>query len=156
MRIVLGADHRGYELKGALAESLGAAGHAVLDVGTNGPGSVDYPDIALAVGEAIQDGRADRGVLVCGSGVGACVAANKMSGIRAGICHDTYSAHQGVEHDDMNVLCLGSRVIGEELAREIVEAFVNASFSGEERYRRRLVKVAEMERAMERAHIAGD
>jgi len=153
MRIVLGADHRGYELKGALAESLGAAGHAVLDVGTNGPGSVDYPDIALAVGEAIQDGRADRGVLVCGSGVGACVAANKMPGIRAGICHDTYSAHQGVEHDDMNVLCLGSRVIGDELAREIVEAFVNAKFSGEERYRRRLAKVEALERGAE--HVPG-
>jgi ribose 5-phosphate isomerase B len=153
MRIVLGADHRGYELKDALVEGLRAAGHAVLDVGTNGPQSVDYPDIALAVGEEVLRGRAERGIIVCGSGVGAVVAANKLRGIRAGICHDTYSAHQGVEHDDMNVLCLGSRVIGEELAREIVLAFVNATFSGEERYRRRLGKIEDMERGAE--HVPG-
>lgn len=146
MRIVVGADHRGYQLKGVLAEAIRAAGHDVLDVGTNGPESVDYPDIALAMGQALQDGGAERGVLVCGSGVGAAIAANKLAGIRAAICHDTYSAHQGVEHDDMNVLCLGSRVIGDELAREIVQAFLNASFSGEERYRRRLAKVEQMER----------
>ena len=154
MRIVVGADHRGYVLKDALAADLGQNGHQVLDIGTNGPESVDYPDIALAVGEAIRDGRAERGILVCGSGVGACVAANKIPGIRAGICHDTYSAHQGVEHDDMNVLCLGSRVIGEELAREIVEAFIDAKFSGEERYRRRLAKVEAMERRDAEAPIA--
>ena len=146
MRIVVGADHRGYLLKNALADAIRAAGHDVLDVGTNGPESVDYPDIALAIGEAIQDGRAERGVFVCGSGVGAAIAANKLAGIRAGISHDTYSAHQGVEHDDMNVLCLGSRVVGDELAREIVHAFLNAVFSGEERYRRRLRKIEEMER----------
>ena len=154
MRIVVGADHRGYVLKDALAADLGQNGHQVLDIGTNGPESVDYPDIALALGEAIRDGRAERGILVCGSGVGACVAANKLVGIRAGICHDTYSAHQGVEHDDMNVLCLGSRVIGEELAREIVEAFIDAKFSGEERYLRRLTKVEAMERRDAEAPIA--
>ena len=112
MRIVLGADHRGYELKDALVESLREAGHEVEDMGTHGPEPVDYPDIALAVGEAIREGRAERGILVCGSGVGAAIAACKMRGIRAGICHDTYSAHQGVEHDDMNVLSLGARVVG--------------------------------------------
>jgi ribose 5-phosphate isomerase B len=146
MRIVVGADHRGYQLKDALADAIRATGDEVLDVGTNGPESVDYPDIALAIGQAILDGRAERGVLVCGSGVGAAIAANKIGGIRAGICHDTYSAHQGVEHDDMNVLCLGSRVVGDELAREVVQAFLTATFSGEERYRRRLAKVREMER----------
>jgi RpiB/LacA/LacB family sugar-phosphate isomerase len=146
MRIVVGADHRGYQLKDALADAIRATGDEVLDVGTNGPDSVDYPDIALAIGQAILDGRAERGVLVCGSGVGAAIAANKIGGIRAGICHDTYSAHQGVEHDDMNVLCLGSRVVGDELAREVVQAFLTATFSGEERYRRRLAKVREMER----------
>jgi RpiB/LacA/LacB family sugar-phosphate isomerase len=146
MRIVLGADHRGYELKDALVEFIGASGHETLDIGTNGAESVDYPDVAQAVGDAVQDGRAERGVLVCGSGVGASIAANKLPGIRAAICHDTYSAHQGVEHDDMNVLCLGSRVIGIELAKEIVHAFLNASFSGEDRYRRRLAKVEEMEK----------
>jgi len=146
MRIVVGADHRGYQLKAALADAIRAAGHEVIDVGTNGPESVDYPDIALAIGETILDGRAERGVFVCGSGVGAAIAANKIAGIRAAICHDTYSAHQGVEHDEMNVLCLGSCVIGDELAREIVQAFLNAAFSGEERYRRRLAKVEQMER----------
>jgi ribose 5-phosphate isomerase B len=146
MRIVLGADHRGFELKDALVESLRDAGHEVTDIGTHGPEPVDYPDIALAVGEAIREGRAERGVLVCGSGVGAAIAACKMRGIRAGICHDTYSAHQGVEHDDMNVLSLGARVVGDELAKEIVMAFVGARFLGEERYVRRLKKVETMER----------
>jgi len=155
MRIVLGADHRGYELKDALAEGLRDAGHEVLDTGTHGPEPVDYPDIALAVGEAIRDGRAERGVLVCGSGVGAAIAANKMRGIRAGICHDTYSAHQGVEHDDMNVLSLGARVVGVELAKEIVTAFVGARFSGEERYVRRLGKVEEMEAAGAALEVRG-
>ena len=154
MRIVVGADHRGYELKDALVASLRESGHEVLDVGTNGPDSVDYPDIALAVGEAIREGRAERGVLVCGSGVGAAIAACKLPGIRAAICHDTYSAHQGVEHDDMNVLSLGARVIGLELAREVVEAFVKARFSGEERYVRRLTKVEAMERGNVETPIA--
>ena len=149
MRIVVGADHRGYCLKDVIAEQWRAAGHEVLDVGTNGDESVDYPDLALAVAKAIRNGQAERGVLVCGSGVGAVVAANKIAGIRAGLCHDTYSAHQGVEHDDMNMVCMGSRVIGEELALEIVKAFVGASFSGEERYRRRLAKVRELEQGKE-------
>jgi RpiB/LacA/LacB family sugar-phosphate isomerase len=146
MRIVVGADHRGYELKDRIAAALRRAGHQVVDVGTNSADSVDYPDYARAIGEALTDGRAERGVLVCGSGVGASIAANKIRGVRAAICHDTYSARQGVEHDDMNVLCLGSRVIESELALELVKAFVDARLLGEERYRRRLAKVAEMER----------
>jgi len=146
MRIVLGADHRGYELKDVISERLRGDGHDVLDVGTNGPESVDYPDLALAAGSEIQRGNAERGILVCGSGVGAAIAANKLPGIRASVCHDTYSARQGVQHDDLNMVCLGSCIIGEELALEVVNTFVNARFSGEERYRRRLAKVAEMEK----------
>ncbi len=146
MRLVLGADHRGYCLKNAVAGHLRASGHEVIDVGTNDDNPVDYPDVALAVGRAILKGEAERGVLVCGSGVGAVVAANKIDGIRAGLCHDTYSAHQGVEHDDMNVIGLGSLVVAEKLAREVVDAFVGAKFSGEERYRRRLAKVEKLER----------
>jgi len=154
MRIVLGADHRGYELKDVLAEGLREAGHEVLDIGTHGPELVDYPDVALTLGEAIREGRAERGILVCGSGVGAAIAANKMRGIRAGICHDTYSARQGVEHDDMNVLSLGARVVGVDLAIEIVTAYVSARFSGKERYVRRLAKVEAMERGDIEAPIA--
>jgi len=150
MHIVLGADHRGYAFKDAIAAQLRQDGHAVLDVGTNGAEPVDYPDIALAVGQAIQRGDAERGIIVCGSGVGAVIAANKMAGVRAGMCHDTYSAHQGVEHDDMNVICLGSRVIGEDLALEVVQAFLAAKFRNEERYRRRLDKVRAMEERTER------
>ena len=146
MRIVIGADHRGYELKDEIAAALKRDGHEVLDVGTNSADPVDYPDYARAVGEAIVDGRAERGIIVCGSGVGAGIAANKMRGVRAAICHDTYSARQGVEHDDMNVLCLGARVVGDALAMELVKAFLSARFKGEERLRRRLDKVAEMER----------
>ena len=145
MRVVLGADHRGYELKDALAAYLRDKGHDVTDLGTNTAESVDYPDSALAVGRAIQNGEADRGILVCGSGVGACIAANKLSGVRAGMTHDTYSAHQGVEHDDMNVICIGSKIVGEELAREIVDAFLAAKFVPEPRYLRRLEKVKAME-----------
>jgi ribose 5-phosphate isomerase B len=147
MRIVVGGDHRGYQLKDVIAEHLRAAGHQVEDVGTHSSESVDYPDVAVAIGSLIQSGKAERGVLVCGSGVGAVIAANKLPGIRAGICHDTYSAHQGVEHDDMNLVCLGSRIIGEDVALEVVDAFIGAKFSGEERYRRRLQKVADLERA---------
>ncbi len=146
MRIVVGADHRGYELKDEIAAALQQAGHEVLDVGTHSADSVDYPDYARAIGGALTDGRAERGVLVCGSGVGASIAANKIRGVRAALCHDTYSARQGVEHDDMNVLCLGARVIDSKLALELVRAFLDARLSGEERYRRRLEKVAEMER----------
>ncbi len=146
MRIVVGADHRGYEMKDEIAAALKQAGHEVLDVGTHSADSVDYPDYARAIGGALTDGLAERGVLVCGSGVGASIAANKIRGVRAALCHDTYSARQGVEHDDMNVLCLGARVIDSELALELVRAFLDARLSDEERYRRRLEKVAEMER----------
>lgn len=146
MRIVVGADHRGYEMKDQIAASLKQAGHEVLDVGAHNADSVDYPDYARAIGEALTDGRAERGVLVCGSGVGASIAANKIHGVRAAVCHDTYSARQGVEHDDMNVLCLGAGVIDSELALELVQAYLDARLSGEERYHRRLEKVAEIER----------
>lgn len=146
MRIALAADHAGLELKEKMAAHLKGAGFEVMDLGTHGEEPVDYPDFALAIGKALREGRADRGVLICGSGVGACVAANKIKGIRAGLCHDTYSAHQGVEHDDINVLCLGARVIGEELARELVTAFLAAKFTGEERHVRRLAKIQAIER----------
>jgi RpiB/LacA/LacB family sugar-phosphate isomerase len=145
MRIVVGADHAGFVLKQELAEALRKAGHEVLDVGTDSTAPVDYPDSAEAVGRAVMDGRAERGVLVCGSGVGASVAANKLPGIRAAVCHDVYSAHQGVEHDDMNVLVLGGRIIGPALAVELVCAFVAARFTGEERHARRLAKVKALE-----------
>ena len=143
--IALAADHAGFELKEKIAGYLKAKGFEVMDLGTHDEEPVDYPDCARAIGEALQQQKADRGILICGSGVGACVAANKMSTIRAGLCHDTYSAHQGVEHDDINVLCLGARVIGEELARELVSAFLAARFTGEERHRRRLDKIKAME-----------
>jgi ribose 5-phosphate isomerase B len=145
MRIALGSDHAGFEMKGTLAKHLGELGHQVVDVGTYSVDPVDYPDFAEAVGKAVLEGRADRGVLICGSGVGASVAANKMRGIRAGLCHDTYSAHQGVEHDDMNVLVLGARVIGLALAQELVSAYTSAKFSNEERHVRRLNKVKALE-----------
>jgi len=142
MRLVVGSDHAGFALKEEVAEALRRGGHQVLDIGAHTVEPADdYPDFAAAVGRAVTDGRAERGVLICGSGVGASVAANKLHGVRAAVCHDTYSAHQGVEHDDMNVLVLGSRVVGSALAHELVDAFVVARFSGEERHRRRLEKV---------------
>src|SRR3954469_24129606 len=145
MRIAFGADHAGFSLKQDLAGYVKNLGHEILDLGTNSLDPVDYPDYAEAVGRAVVAGRAERGVLVCGSGVGASFAANKIGGSRAGLCHDTYSAHQGVEHDDMNVLVLGARVIGAELARELVAAYLNARFSGAERHRRRLEKIKKLE-----------
>jgi ribose 5-phosphate isomerase B len=145
MKVAVGADHAGFELKNVIAEDLRRGGHEVVDVGTFTPDPVDYPDYAEAVGAAVLDGRAERGVLICGSGVGASVAANKIKGIRAGIAHDNYSAHQGVEHDDMNVLVLGSRITGIEVARELVSAYVKARFSNEERHVRRLKKVNAIE-----------
>jgi ribose 5-phosphate isomerase B len=145
MPIAVGCDHAGFPLKQAILEQLASLGEQVVDVGTHSTEPVDYPDYAHAVGEAILRGEAERGILVCGSGVGASVAANKLPGIRAGLCHDTYSARQGVEHDDMNVLCLGARVIGPELALELVRAFLTASFSGDERHRRRVAKIRELE-----------
>ena len=147
MKVAAAFDHRGVKLRGAVLEAIEAAGHIVVDLGTDTDAvRVDYPDKAREVGEAILGDRADRGVLICGSGVGASVAACKLDGIRAAICHDVYSAHQGVEHDDMNVLCLGSEVVGAELASELVRAFLGATFVAEERYVRRLEKVEEMER----------
>ena len=143
--IAIGADHAGYELKDEVGRILKGAGFDVLNLGTDGPQSVDYPDYAEAVGRAIQDGRAERGVVVCGSGAGACIAANKLHGVRAVLAHDTYSAHQSVEHDDANVLCLGARIIGAALAEEIVLAWAHARFSGDERHQRRLDKVLAME-----------
>jgi ribose 5-phosphate isomerase B len=152
MRVAVASDHAGFELKELVRAQLAAAGHTVLDLGTDSPTKPDdYPDFARAIGEAIVTGKADRGVLVCGSGVGASVAANKIPGIRAGLCHDHYSAHQGVEHDDMNVLVLGARVIGIEPAKELVAAFLAAEFTGEERHARRLKKVNEIERNPPRA-----
>ena len=147
MKVAVAFDHRGVHLRDAVLEVL--AGHEVIDFGTDTDAvRIDYPDKALELGRAIQDGRAERGVLVCGSGVGASVAACKMAGIRASVCHDAYSAHQGVEHDDMNVLCLGSEIVGPSLARELVTGFLNATFNGGERYVARLVKVAAMEKEM--------
>jgi RpiB/LacA/LacB family sugar-phosphate isomerase len=143
--IALAADHAGLELKEKIAGYLEAKGFEVMDLGTHDEEPVDYPDFARAIGKVLQEEKAEKGILICGSGVGACVAANKMSNVRAGLCHDTYSAHQGVEHDDINVLCLGARVIGEELAKELVSAFLAARFTGEERHRRRLDKIKAME-----------
>ena len=149
MRIAIGADHAGYPLNERVIEELRNAGHELIDFGTH-DGSVpdDYPDYAKKVGESIQSGSTEIGILICGSGVGAAVAANKLRGIRAALCGDTYSGHQSREHDDCNVLCIGARVTGVELALEIVRAFVNARFTGEERHKRRLAKVAELEKQM--------
>ena len=145
MRLVVGSDHAGYALKQDIASELRKSGHEVVDVGTDSTAPVDYPDFAAAVGRAVVDGRAERGVLICGSGVGASVAANKIRGVRAAICHDGYSAHQGVEHDDMNVLVLGGRVIGPALAQDLVRVYVAASFTGEARHVRRLEKIKALE-----------
>ena len=147
MRVAVAFDHRGVKLREAILTQLEAQGHVALDLGVDAPEPrVDYPDVAKKVGEAVVTGGAERGILVCGSGVGASVAACKLPGVRAAICHDTYSAHQGVEHDDMNVLCFGSEIIGAELAGELVRAFLGARFDGGERYVRRLEKVEQFER----------
>ena len=146
MRVAIGSDHAGLALKTEIGERLRASGHFVVDVGAHSYDAADdYPDFAEAVSRAVLDGRAERGILICGSGVGASVAANKLPGIRAGLCHDEYSAHQGVEHDDMNVLVLGSRVIGSELAEDLVRNFLEATFSNEERHVRRIGKVKALE-----------
>jgi len=144
--VAVACDHAGFPLKHPILDAVRAAGHQPLDLGTDSEAPVDYPDFAAAVGHAIQRGNATRGVLICGSGVGAAVAANKLRGIRAGVCHDTYSAQQAVEHDDANVLALGARVVGEALAVELVQAFLKARFSGEERHVRRLKKIEALER----------
>jgi len=145
MKIVIGSDHAGFQLKNVMGDLIRSLGHSVLDVGAFNENPSDYPDFAEAVGRAVLDGRAERGVLVCGSGVGASIAANKLVGIRAGVCHDTYSGHQGVEHDDMNVLVMGSRVIGVNLAGDIVRAYLAANFTKEERHVRRLAKIQALE-----------
>jgi ribose 5-phosphate isomerase B len=147
MKIALACDHGGYPLKLSIKECVIAMGHTVIDLGTDSTASVDYPDFAEKLGHAIVDGEAERGVLICGSGVGASIAANKIKGIYAAVCHDTYSAHQGVEHDNMNVLCLGARIIGPELAKELVEAFLNSQFSDEERHVRRVNKIYKIEQS---------
>src|SRR5262245_50999436 len=145
MRLALSADHAGYPLKQELAAKLTQQGHSVLDLGTHSTAPCDYPDAAEAVSQALRDNQAERGIIVCGSGAGVSIAANKFPGIRAAACHDTYAAHQAVEHDDMNVLCLGARIIGAALALEVSRAFVGATFSGEDRHRRRLEKVLAIE-----------
>ncbi len=149
MKIAIACDHAGFPLKQTIIETARAAGHEVLDLGTDSAEPVDYPDYTEKLGRLIQSGQAERGILLCGSGVGACIAANKMQGVYACVCHDTYSAHQGVEHDDMNVLCIGTRVIGPEPAKEIVTAFLAARFvgddPGQERHARRVGKVRKLE-----------
>jgi ribose 5-phosphate isomerase B len=145
MNIAVACDHAGFAYKARVMEVVIRLGHTVLDLGTHSADPVDYPDYAGAAGSAIQRGEADRGIVLCGSGVGACIAANKMKGVRAGVCHDPYSAHQGVEHDDMNLLTLGARVIGIELLPELVTAFLGAKFSGDPRHQKRLSKVAALE-----------
>jgi ribose 5-phosphate isomerase B len=148
VRVAVAFDHRGVKLRDRVCDVIVELGHEVVDLGTDRPEPrIDYPDKARETGEAVLGGRAERGVLVCGSGVGASVAANKLAGIRAAVCHDSYSAHQGVEHDDMNVLCLGSEVVGAELARDLVRAFLGARFDGGDRYRRRLEKIEALEAA---------
>lgn len=146
LRVAVGGDHAGFPLKQLVIESLGAQVAQVIDCGTHDQASTDYPLFAAEVSRQLVSGKAERGILVCGSGVGVSVAANKIAGIRAAICHDTYSAHQGVEHDDMNVLCIGARVIGPELAMEIIRAFLAARYVPEERHARRLEQVLQMER----------
>ena len=145
-RVAIGGDHAGFSLKQMVVEKLGQQVAKVIDCGTHDEASSDYPDFAAAVAKEILAGNADRGILVCGSGVGVSVAANKIKGIRASICHDTYSAHQGVEHDDMNVLCIGARIIGSELAFEIIRSFLGAKYEPGERHARRLAKVLKLER----------
>ncbi len=146
MKIGIAGDHAGFSMKQILAEALREDGHEVVDLGAHDAAPSDYPDFALALGKVVTTGQVERGILVCGSGVGACIAANKIRGVRAGICHDTYSGHQGVEHDDMNVLCLGARVIGQAPALEIARAFLAAKFTNEERHARRVKKVLEIEK----------
>jgi ribose 5-phosphate isomerase B len=147
VKVAVACDHAGFPLKDTILETIRKAGHEAIDLGTDSTASVDYPDFAEKAGRAVQRGEADRAIVICGSGVGAAVAANKMLGVRAGLCHDTYSAHQCVEHDDVNVLALGGRIIGPEVAVEVVRAFLGAKFTGEERHVRRLNKVLAIERS---------
>lgn len=147
MNVAVACDHAGYPLKASILEVVRESGHTALDLGTHSTEPVDYPDFAEKLGRAIQNGSADRGILLCGSGVGAAIAANKMKGIRAGLCHDTYSAHQSVEHDNANVLAIGARVIGSELAKEVTADFLKAEFSNDPRHVRRLAKVDQLEQS---------
>jgi ribose 5-phosphate isomerase B len=154
VKVAVAFDHRGVKLRELVLAVLAEVGHDIVDLGTDTDANrIDYPDKARELGEALTDGRAERGVLICGSGVGASIAACKIAGIRAAICHDAYSAHQGVEHDDMNVLCLGSEIVGAELAAELVRAFLKANFDGGERYVERLRKVEAMEKEMKHGHV---
>ena len=146
MQLAVGGDHAGFALKGPLIDFLRAAGHTVHDFGSHTPEPVDFPDIAQAVCTAVRQGTAERGIMVCGTGVGACIAANKIPGIRAAVCHDTYSAHQCVEHDDVNVLCVGAQIVGLNLVEDILSVFLSATFSTEEHFRRRVAKLADLER----------
>lgn len=146
MKIVVGSDHAGFPMKAKVLEFLRQAGHEVIDVGSFDDRPVDFPDIAAKVGEAVTSKRVNRGLMVCGTGVGAAIAANKMPGIRAAVCHDVHSAHQCVEHDDVNVMCIGAQIVGPWLARDLIETFVRAQFSDDEDYRRRVAKLAEMDR----------
>jgi len=154
MKITIGSDHAGFALKKVLIDHLQKSGHQLVDVGTNSTAPVDYPDYAEAVAQGVLQGGSERGILICGSGVGASVAANKISGIRAGLCHDSYSAHQGVEHDNTNVLVLGSRVIGPELAKDLCITFINARFTNEERHCRRLEKIYSIEQRYSAESVA--
>ena len=149
MTVAVASDHAGFELKGLLVKQLADVGYVIVDLGSHNTQPSDYPDHARAVGATLRAGKAERGILVCGSGVGACIAANKIKGVRAGVCHDAYSAHQGVEHDDMNVLCLGARVIGSALALDIARIFLQAKFTNEERHRKRVQKVLDIETRQE-------
>lgn len=156
LALAVGGDHAGFPLKGPLIDFLRSLGHSVEDCGSHDPAPVDFPDITRAVCELVRSGRAARGILVCGTGVGACIAANKIPGIRASVCHDIYSAHQSVEHDDVNVVCIGAQVIGRKVAEDCLRAFLSAQFSSEEQFRRRVEKLSELERraAMEFAAAA--
>lgn len=146
MKIAMASDHAGFKLKEALSVELRGAGHEIVDLGTNSEAPVDYPDYAEAIGKAVLEKQAERGILICGSGVGASVAANKIPGIRAGLCHDAYSAHQSVQHDDVNVLVLGARVIGESVAHDLVTIFLKARYTNEARHHRRLLKILAIEK----------
>jgi ribose 5-phosphate isomerase B len=146
VNVAVACDHAGFPLKATIVDAVRAAGHEPIDLGTGSTDPVDYPDFAAAAGRAVRDGRAERAIVLCGSGVGASVAANKLAGVRAGVCHDVYSAHQAVEHDDLNVLALGARVIGSALAVDLVRAFLDARYSGDPRHARRLAKIAALER----------
>jgi ribose 5-phosphate isomerase B len=156
MRVAVGTDHGGFALKDEIAAEVRALGHNVIDKGTDSVAPVDYPDFAEAVGLSVASGETERGIILCGSGVGASIAACKIVGVRAAVCHDTYSAHQGVEHDDMNVLTIGARIVGSELARELVRAFLGATFSGDERHVRRLNKVLAIEARFSGKRVAAD